>query len=130
MLALKREGYSKRSFQARDVFEFATFPGFWRMSAKHWKMSIGEYHRSWSKAAFVRALQRLMPELAADDLTPGGAGVRAQALNLNGSLIDDFHFVYSEGILHVANVPSPAATASLAIARHIVDMVARDYELK
>lgn len=130
VLALKREGYSKRSFQARDVFEFATFPGFWRMSAKHWKMSIGEYHRSWSKAAFVRALQRLIPELAADDLTPGGAGVRAQALNLNGSLIDDFHFVYSEGILHVANVPSPAATASLAIARHIVDMVARDYELK
>jgi L-2-hydroxyglutarate oxidase len=123
VLALKREGYSKTSFQAADVFEFATFPGFWRMAAKHWKKSLGEYHRSWSKAAFVRSLQRLIPELTADDLKPGGSGVRAQALNLNGNFVDDFHFVYTEGILHVSNVPSPAATASLAIARHIVDMV-------
>jgi L-2-hydroxyglutarate oxidase len=130
VLAFKREGYSKKSFQAGDVFEFATFPGFWRMAAKHWKTSIGEYHRSWSKTAFVRALQRLIPELTSDDLTPGGTGVRAQALNLNGNLIDDFHFVYIEGILHVSNVPSPAATASLAIARHIVDMVAQNLDMK
>jgi L-2-hydroxyglutarate oxidase LhgO len=130
VLAFKREGYSKKSFQAGDVFEFATFPGFWRMAAKHWKTSIGEYHRSWSKTAFVRALQRLIPELTSDDLTPGGTGVRAQALNLNGNLIDDFHFVYTEGILHVSNVPSPAATASLAIARHIVDMVAQNLDMK
>jgi L-2-hydroxyglutarate oxidase len=130
VLAFKREGYSKRSFQAGDVFEFATFPGFWRMAAKHWKTSIGEYHRSWSKTAFVRALQRLIPELTSDDLTPGGTGVRAQALNLNGNLIDDFHFVYTEGILHVSNVPSPAATASLAIARHIVDMVTQNLDMK
>ena len=126
VLAFKREGYSKKSFQAGDVFEFATFPGFWKMAAKHWMMSIDEYHRSWSKTAFVRALQRLIPELTSDDLKPGGAGVRAQALNFNGDLIDDFQFVYTEGILHVSNVPSPAATASLAIARHIVDMVARE----
>ena len=123
VLALKREGYSKTSFQAADVFEFATFPGFWRMAAKHWKMSLGEYHRSWSKIAFVKSLQRLLPELTSDDLKPGGSGVRAQALNRNGNFVDDFHFVYTEGILHVCNVPSPAATASLAIARHIVDMV-------
>jgi L-2-hydroxyglutarate oxidase LhgO len=123
VLALKREGYAKTSFQAADVFEFATFPGFWRMAAKHWKMSLGEYHRSWSKAAFVRSLQRLIPELTSDDLKPGGSGVRAQALNLNGNFVDDFHFVYTEGILNISNVPSPAATASLAIARHIVDMV-------
>ena len=123
VLAFKREGYSKRSFQAGDVFEFATFPGFWRMAARHWKMSLGEYYRSWSKAAFVRALQRLIPELTADDFEPGGSGVRAQALNWQGDLVDDFHFVYTEGIVHVSNVPSPAATASLAIARHIVDMV-------
>jgi L-2-hydroxyglutarate oxidase len=93
------------------------------MAARHWKMSLGEYYRSWSKAAFVRALQRLIPELTSDDLEPGGSGVRAQALNLKGALIDDFHFVYAKGIVHVSNVPSPAATASLAIARHIVDMV-------
>lgn len=123
VLAFKREGYSKKSFQPRDVFEFAMFPGFWRMAAKHWKMSLGEYHRSWSKAAFVRALQRLIPELTSDDLEPGGSGVRAQALNWRGDLVDDFHFVYTKGIVHVSNVPSPAATASLAIARHIVDMV-------
>ena len=86
-------------------------------------MSLGEYYRSWSKAAFVRALQRLIPELTADDFEPGGSGVRAQALNWQGDLVDDFHFVYTEGIVHVSNVPSPAATASLAIARHIVDMV-------
>src|SRR5882757_360024 len=93
------------------------------MAAKHWKMSLGEYHRSWSKIAFVKSLQRLLPELTSDDLKPGGSGVRAQALNRNGNFVDDFHFVYTEGILHVCNVPSPAATASLAIARHIVDMV-------
>ena len=123
VLALKREGYSKRSFAVGDVFEYATFPGFWVMAAKHWKMSVGEYHRSWSKAAFVEALQRLMPELTAADLVPGGSGVRAQALGMQGKLIDDFHFVYTEGMVHVCNVPSPAATASLAIGRYIVDTV-------
>jgi L-2-hydroxyglutarate oxidase LhgO len=79
VLALKREGYGKSSFNLRDVFEYANFPGFWMMAATHWRMSIGEYHRSWSKAAFTRALQRLIPELEADDLMPGGSGVRAQA---------------------------------------------------
>jgi (S)-2-hydroxyglutarate dehydrogenase len=93
------------------------------MAAKHWKVSVGEFHRSWSKAAFVRSLQRLIPELVSQDLDSGGSGVRAQALNCDGNLIDDFHFVYTEGILHVSNVPSPAATASLAIARYIVDMI-------
>ena len=123
VLALKREGYSKTSFRARDIFEYATFPGFWKMAAKHWRMSVGEYHRSWSKAAFVRALQRLMPELSSEDLAPGGSGVRAQALDINGKLIDDFHIVHAEGIVHVCNVPSPAATASLAIGKYIVDIV-------
>ncbi len=123
VLALKREGYSKTSFRARDVLEYLTFPGFWIMAAKHWRMSVGEYHRSWSKAAFVRALQRLMPEVGSDDLVAGGSGVRAQALGIDGKLIDDFHFVYTEGILHVCNVPSPAATASLAIGKYIVDIL-------
>src|SRR5271168_3214481 len=121
VLALKREGYRKKSFSVGDVFEYARFPGFWAMTAKHWRMSVGEYHRSWSKAAFVRALQRLMPELASEDLVPGASGVRAQALDINGKLIDDFHFVYTDGMVHVCNVPSPAATASLAIGKYIVD---------
>jgi L-2-hydroxyglutarate oxidase len=110
-----------------NVFEYARFPGFWTMTAKHWRMSLGEYHRSWSKAAFVRALQRLMPELAREDLVPGASGVRAQALNIDGKLIDDFHFVYTDGMVHVCNVPSPAATASLAIGKYIVDTVVQHY---
>jgi L-2-hydroxyglutarate oxidase len=127
VLALKREGYGKSSFNLRDVLEYATFPGFWMMAAKHWRTSVGEYHRSWSKVAFVRALQRLMPELEADDLMPGGSGVRAQALDTHGNLMDDFHFVHADGMVLVCNVPSPAATASLAIGRHIVDTVIKHH---
>jgi L-2-hydroxyglutarate oxidase LhgO len=121
VLAMKREGYRKNSFDLGDVFEYARFPGFWTMARRHWRMSMGEYRRSWSKAAFVRALQRLMPDLAQEDLVPGASGVRAQALDNDGNLLDDFHFVYTDGMVHVCNVPSPAATASLAIARYIVD---------
>jgi L-2-hydroxyglutarate oxidase LhgO len=127
VLAMKREGYLKSSFDFGDVFEYARFPGFWTMTAKHWRMSVGEYHRSWSKAAFVRALQRLMPELAQEDLVPGPSGVRAQALDINGKLVDDFHFAYTDGMVHVCNVPSPAATASLAIGKYIVDTVVQRY---
>jgi L-2-hydroxyglutarate oxidase LhgO len=127
VLALKREGYDKSSFNLRDVFEYARFPGFWKMGAKHWRMSIGEYHRSWSKPAFVHALQRLMPELEADDLIPGGSGVRAQALDAHGNLMDDFYFVHADGMVLVCNVPSPAATASLAIGKYIVDTVIKHH---
>ncbi len=128
VLALKREGYLKTSFNIGDVFDYASFPGFWIMAAKHWQMSVGEFHRSWSKTAFVQALQRLMPQLETEDLVPGGSGVRAQALDINGKLIDDFYFVYTEGMVHVCNVPSPAATASLAIGKYIVDTVAKQLE--
>jgi (S)-2-hydroxyglutarate dehydrogenase len=121
VLALKREGYAKTSFEVADILECFTFPGFWYMAAKHWRMSVGEYHRSFSKTAFVHALQRLIPDLKGDDLVPGGSGVRAQALGVNGKLIDDFHFVHTDGVVHVCNVPSPAATASLAIGKYIVD---------
>jgi L-2-hydroxyglutarate oxidase len=127
VLAMRREGYLRNSFNLGDVFEYARFPGFWTMAGKHWRMSLGEYYRSWSKGAFVRALQRLMPELAREDLVPGGAGVRAQALDIKGRLIDDFHFVYTDGMVHVCNVPSPAATASLAIGKYIVDTVVQHY---
>jgi L-2-hydroxyglutarate oxidase LhgO len=127
VLAMKREGYSKTAFDFADVYEYVRFGGFWIMAAKHWRTSIGEYHRSWSKAAFVRSLQRLMPNLSEEDLLPGPSGVRAQALNINGKLIDDFYFAYTDGMIHVCNVPSPAATASLAIGAYIVDTVIRHH---
>ena len=98
------------------------------MAAKHWRTSLGEYRRSWSKAAFARSLQRLMPKLVQEDLFPGPSGVRAQALSSNGKLIDDFHFAHTDGMIHVCNVPSPAATASLAIGAYIVDTVILHHE--
>jgi L-2-hydroxyglutarate oxidase LhgO len=123
VLAFKREGYAKTSFSIGDVWEYATFPGFWGMAARYWRTSLDEYRRSLSKAAFVQSLQRMLPEITSDALVIGGSGVRAQALGRNGKLIDDFHFVYEKGIMHVCNVPSPAATASLAIAKHIVSRI-------
>jgi (S)-2-hydroxyglutarate dehydrogenase len=94
------------------------------MAGKHWRNAVDEWHRSLSKAAFVRALQRLLPEVDANDLVPGGSGVRAQALKPDGALVDDFLFVPSGKVLHVLNVPSPAATASLMIGKAIVDTAA------
>jgi (S)-2-hydroxyglutarate dehydrogenase len=123
VLAFAREGYSKSSFRGADVLDYGSFPGFWIMAAKYAKVGAEEYYRSWSKAAFVRSLQKLVPELTADDLVPGGSGVRAQALSRAGKLIDDFRFAYTDGVLQVCNVPSPAATASLAIAKHVVDTI-------
>jgi L-2-hydroxyglutarate oxidase len=121
VLAFRREGYQRADFSLRDLASSLTFPGFWRMAAKHWRSGLDEFHRSFSKPAFVRALQRLLPELRPEDLIPGGSGVRAQALRRDGSLVDDFQFVPSGRMLHVLNVPSPAATASLVIGRTIVN---------
>jgi (S)-2-hydroxyglutarate dehydrogenase len=124
VIALAREGYRHGDMNVRDLVSFLAFPGFWRMARKHWRSGLDEWHRSLSKRAFVRALQRLLPEVTENDLVPGGSGVRAQALSPNGALVDDFHFVPSGKVLHVLNVPSPAATASLAIGKAIVDMAA------
>jgi L-2-hydroxyglutarate oxidase len=120
VLAFRREGYRRTDLNLHDLASSLAFPGFWRMTAKHWRSGLDEFHRSFSKPAFVRALQRLLPELRAEDLIPGGSGVRAQALRRDGTLVDDFQFVPSGRILHVLNVPSPAATASLVIGRTIV----------
>jgi len=121
VLALQREGYRRSDVSLRDLGSSLAFPGFWRMTAQHWRSGLDEFHRSLSKSAFVRALQRLLPEVREEDLVPGGSGVRAQALKRDGALVDDFQFVQSGKILHVLNVPSPAATASLMIGRTIVD---------
>lgn len=129
ILALAREGYRHSDINAGDMLDSVTYGGFWRMAAKHWRNGMGEWHRSLSKAAFVRALQRLLPEVKESDLVPGGSGVRAQALKPDGALVDDFQFVPSGKVLHVLNVPSPAATASLMIGKTIVDTAAANLGL-
>lgn len=121
VLALAREGYRHTDMKLRDVAACLGFPGFWRMASLHWRNALGEWHRSLSKPAFVHALQRLVPKVQDNDLVPGGSGVRAQALKPDGTLVDDFQFVPSARVLHVLNVPSPAATASLNIGKAIVD---------
>ncbi len=123
VLALRREGYRKTDFNVSELAETLVFPGFRRMAKKFWKVGAGEYYRSLHKPAFVRALQRLVPEIEARDLERGGAGVRAQAVDMNGKLLDDFCFATSERAVHVVNVPSPAATASLVIGQEILTMV-------
>ena len=126
VLAFAREGYTKTAINLRDLAESLTYPGFLRMAAKHWQVGLGEMWRSVNKAAFVRALQRLVPDLAADDLEPAAAGVRAQALSRDGRLVDDFVIEESDRMIHVLNAPSPAATSSLNIGSLIVDrLVAR-----
>jgi L-2-hydroxyglutarate oxidase LhgO len=129
VLALAREGYRHSDISVRDLASSILFPGFWRMAGKHWRNALGEWRRSLSKRAFVRALQRLLPEIREIDLIPGGSGVRAQALKPDGALVDDFQFVPSGKVLHVLNVPSPAATASLMIGKTIVATAAANLGL-
>jgi len=124
VLALAREGYRHSDINLWDLAGSLGYGGFWRMARKNWRSGIGEWHRSLSKGAFVRALQRLLPAIKEEDLVPGGSGVRAQALKPDGALVDDFQFVPSGKVLHVLNVPSPAATASLMIGKAIVDTAA------
>jgi L-2-hydroxyglutarate oxidase len=129
VLAFRREGYRRTDFNLKDLASSLAFPGFWRMSAKYWRSGLDEVHRSFSKPTFVRALQRLVPAVRDEDLRSGGSGVRAQALNRDGTLVDDFKFVQSSKMLHVLNVPSPAATASLLIGRTIVEMARKNIAL-
>ena len=121
VLAFAREGYGKTDLSLGHVLGLLTFPGFWIMAARYWRMGIGEMYRSWNKRAFVTALQVLLPQLTMDDIQPGGAGVRAQAMDSRGNLLDDFSFIEGPRAIHVLNAPSPAATASIAIGRAIVD---------
>jgi (S)-2-hydroxyglutarate dehydrogenase len=130
VLAFKREGYRAGDFSLRDTMESLSFPGFWRVAAKHWKSGKDEMHRAVSKASFVSGLQRLVPEIQAEDLVPGGSGVRAQAITRAGTLVDDFQFTQSKRMLHLYNVPSPAATASIAIGQAVVEMAAKSWGWK
>ena len=130
VLSFKREGYRRTSFNFADTLSTVMFPGFWKMAAHHWESGLGEIYRSWNKQAFTRALQKLLPALTEQDLQPGGSGVRAQALDRSGKLLDDFYFVYQDRMLHVCNVPSPAATASLVIGREIVSTLEANVDLR
>lgn len=126
VLSLAREGYGRASFELRDAWDALSWPGFQRLAARHWKTGWGELRRSWSRRRFARSLQRLVPELVEEDLQPAPAGNRAQAVRRDGSLVDDFEVVRDGPIVHVINAPSPAATASLAIAEHIHRMLIED----
>lgn len=119
VFAFKREGYAKTDFSLFDTVEALRWPGFQTVVKKYWRTGLGEFHRSFSKSAFVKALQQLMPEITADDLETGGSGVRAQACAKDGGLVDDFLFVEHPGVIHVCNAPSPAATSSLSIGEYV-----------
>lgn len=127
VLALARHGYTRGQMSARDVAEMLGFPGFWAMGWRHWRTAVEEVRRSLSVRRSVESVSRMLPELRATDLVPGKAGVRAQAVDRRGRLLDDFHLVSSEGMLHVLNAPSPAATASLAIARFLAVQAAATF---
>lgn len=123
VLAFQREGYRKTDFGIGGLLDIVTYPGFWQLARKHYKEGLREVHRSLSKKAFVKSLQRLIPEILADDLVAAAAGVRAQALRPDGGLVDDFLIAHGPDSIHVCNAPSPAATASLEIGRAVAEQI-------
>jgi L-2-hydroxyglutarate oxidase len=123
VLALAREGYRWGDVNVRDLLDTVMYPGFWRLARRHWRMGLKETVRSLVKPEFVRSAQLYVPDVRDEDLVPGGSGVRAQALDMDGKLLDDFRFEERPGEIHVLNAPSPAATASLAIGRFIAERV-------
>ncbi|MBK7870794.1 MAG: L-2-hydroxyglutarate oxidase [Saprospiraceae bacterium] len=125
VLAFKREGYSRWDFDRKEFFETLSFPGFRKIAAKYWRDGLEEMRRSYFKSAFVKSLQKLVPEIQSEDLRPGGAGVRAMACDAEGNIIDDFLIFEDKNIINVCNAPSPAATASLAIGETIAQKVLR-----
>ena len=129
VLAFAREGYRKTNIDFGDSLKTLAYPGFWRMSLKHWKTGIQEQYRSAIKSVFVRSLQTLVPEILGSDLYEPGAGVRAQAVDRKGLLLQDFSIAETENAIHVLNAPSPGATASLTISQHIVDVAQKSFQL-
>ena len=127
VLAFAREGYRKRDINIRDLVETLTYKGFLRLASTHWRMGLGEMRRSFSKAAFTRSLRRLVPEIRPEYLVSARAGVRAQAIAPDGSMVDDFVVLTSERIVNVCNAPSPAATSSLNIGLAVVDKLAEQF---
>ena len=129
VLAFAREGYRFRDICFKDLLAMFGFGGFWAMARRHWKIQAYELYRSFSRRAFLHALQKLVPELKDSDLAPGGSGVRAQVVTAEGSLVDDFLIVEAPNVINVLNAPSPAATASIAIGRHIAGLASKSFNL-
>jgi L-2-hydroxyglutarate oxidase len=122
VLAFKKEGYKKLGIDVKELWDTLTWPGFQKVATKYWETGLGEMYRSFSKEAFTKALQGLIPEIQMDDLVEGGAGVRAQACDRNGGLLDDFSIVQDDKVINILNAPSPAATSSLSIGKTVVEM--------
>ena len=129
VLATAREGYRKRDFDLRDLSETLRFPGFWRVMRREWKTGINEVNRSLRKSVFTRDLQKMIPEICAEDLVSGGSGVRAQAVQRDGTLLDDFAIESSAKAVHVLNAPSPGATSSLEIGKYVAGLAAEAFSL-
>jgi L-2-hydroxyglutarate oxidase len=127
VFAFKREGYKKSDVKLSDVWDSLSWPGFRKVALKYWKTGLGEYYRSFSKAAFTKALQKLVPEVQENDLVPAGAGVRAQACDRTGGLLDDFKITENEIAINVLNAPSPAATSSLSIGKTVSELVLKRF---
>jgi L-2-hydroxyglutarate oxidase LhgO len=123
VLALAREGYRWSKVSLRDLYAIASWPGTWHLARRHWRTGVREVYGSLSKTAYMRLASRYVPEIGPDDVVPGGAGIRAQALDRDGSLVDDFRIHRLGPVTAVRNAPSPAATSSLAIAEHVVDAI-------
>ena len=126
VLAWSREGYTKTDLNFIEMWDYLSFGGFWRMVGKYWSTALEEYYRSFIKSAFVTELQKLIPEITSDDIFHSPSGVRAQALDSNGHLVDDFVIENSNNMIHVINAPSPAATSSLAIGEYIASIYLKD----
>ena len=129
VLAWAREGYRKSDINLGETAGAITYPGFWKMTAKHWRTGMKEMHRSYSKSVFVGDLRKLIPEIQPADLESGGSGVRAQAVSSSGAILDDFHILRGQKALHVLNAPSPGATSSLAIGEYLTEMAIEDFGL-
>ncbi len=127
VLAFRREGYKKLDINFKELFETLAWPGFQKVAAKYWQTGLGEMYRSFSKAAFTKALQELIPEIQSNDLIPGGAGVRAQACDREGGLVDDFAIFENQQAINVCNAPSPAATSSLSIGQTVSELVLKRF---
>jgi L-2-hydroxyglutarate oxidase len=129
VLSFKREGYHKFSFSLYDALDTLSFSGFRKMAVKYTKMGLGEFYRSWHKPAFVKALQKLIPAITEEDIVPAPAGVRAQAIENTGALVDDFRIVETDKMIHILNAPSPAATASISIGEKICSLAVKKFNL-
>jgi L-2-hydroxyglutarate oxidase len=127
VLAFQREGYKKSDINLSELAESLAWPGFQKVMAKYWRTGLGEMYRSFSKAAFTKALQKLIPEIEEQDLVEGGAGVRAQACDRTGGLVDDFMILEEAHAINVCNAPSPAATSSLAIGETVANLALKRF---